>query len=41
MDRLAFQCTRPGDTESISAPAKNVSTREPTLARKWAKHEFG
>ena len=33
MDRLAFQCPR-RDTGSISAPARNVSTREPTLARK-------
>ena len=33
MDRLAFQCPR-RDTGSISAPARNVSTSEPTLARK-------
>ena len=33
MDRLAFQCPR-SDTGSISAPARNVSTREPALARK-------
>jgi len=32
MDRLAFQCPRRA-TGSISAPARNVSTREPTLAR--------
>ena len=32
MDRLAFQCPR-SDTGSISAPARNVSTSEPTLAR--------
>ena len=32
MDRLAFQCPR-SDTGSISAPARNVSTNEPALAR--------
>ena len=32
MDRLAFQCPR-SDTGSISAPARNVSTSEPALAR--------
>ncbi len=32
MDRLAFQCPR-SDTGSISAPARNVSTSEPTLAK--------
>jgi hypothetical protein len=33
MDRLAFQCPR-SDTGPISAPARNVSTSEPALARK-------
>jgi hypothetical protein len=33
IDTLAFQCPR-SDTGSISAPARNVSTSEPRLARK-------
>ena len=33
MDTLAFQCPR-RDTGSISAPARNVSTSDPALARK-------
>jgi len=32
MDRLAFQWSR-NDTGSISAPARNVSTSDPALAR--------
>ena len=32
MDTLAFQCPR-RDTGSISAPARNVSTSEPTLGQ--------
>ena len=36
METLAFQCPR-RDTGSISAPARNVSTSEPTPARKVTK----
>jgi hypothetical protein len=32
MDRLAFQCPR-SETGSISAPARNVRTSDPALAR--------